>query len=48
MYYTVTYIDYNGDESVSEFDTRVAAERFVAVCDEVGVECGWPVIVRKA
>jgi hypothetical protein len=41
-YYTVTYIDYNGEQQVAQFDTHAAAWRFLEVCDETGTPAGYP------
>ena len=39
-YYTVQYISYSGEPTVGEFNTLADANRFIAICDEVGVPVG--------
>jgi len=45
-YYTVRYIDYQGEDQVGEFADHSAAWRFMRECDEIGVPVGYPVRVE--
>lgn len=44
VFYTVDYIDSEGNKARGEFADHYAAWRFLHVCDEVGTPAGYPVL----
>lgn len=45
--YRVRFLDADGDQQVSEFDSAAAAWRFMRFCDLHGVPAGYPAGIRK-